>query len=119
MFNLLREAYGENTVSRAHLSEWHKMVSEGRDAMEDERPGRPETMKTGKNAEEVRTLVKTDRHLGIRMIAEELNMDKETVRQILTTKLCAKMVPNNSPFFSWKTNKNTGKRSVLTRSCPM
>jgi len=38
-------------------------------------------------------------------------MDKETVRQILTTnlnmrKVCAKMVPKNLPVFSQKTNTN-------------
>jgi hypothetical protein len=47
---------------------------------DDERP-RPVTMKTDKNVDKVRTLVRNDRHLSIRMIAEELNMDKETVRQ--------------------------------------
>jgi orotate phosphoribosyltransferase-like protein len=57
-------------------------------------------MKTDKNVEKVRTFVGTDRRLDIRVIAEELNMDKETVRQILTKnlntkKVCAKMVPKN------------------------
>jgi len=45
----------------------------------DERSGRPVTTKTDENVEKVRTLVRTDR-LGIRMIAEGLNMDKETGR---------------------------------------
>jgi hypothetical protein len=45
--------------------------------MEDgERPGRPVTMKSDENVEKMRTLVRTDRRLGIRMIAEELRMDK-------------------------------------------
>jgi bacterioferritin (cytochrome b1) len=57
-------------------------------------------MKTDENVGKVRTLVRTDYHLGIRMIAEELNMNKEMVRQILTTnlnveKVCADMVPEN------------------------
>jgi histone-lysine N-methyltransferase SETMAR len=57
-------------------------------------------MKTDENVDKVRTLVRNDRRLSIRMIAEELNVDKETVRQILTENLkmkkaCAKMVPKN------------------------
>jgi hypothetical protein len=34
-FNLLCEANGENILSRAHVFEWHKMFSEGRDDVED------------------------------------------------------------------------------------
>jgi histone-lysine N-methyltransferase SETMAR len=57
-------------------------------------------MKTDENVGKVRTLVRNDRRLSIRIVAEELNVDKETVRQILTEnlkmkKLCAKMVPKN------------------------
>jgi DNA-directed RNA polymerase sigma subunit (sigma70/sigma32) len=40
-------------------------------------------MKTDENVVKVRTLVRTDHCLGIRMIAEELNVDKEMMRQIL------------------------------------
>jgi len=57
------------------------------------------------NVEKMRTLVRTDRRIGIRMTTEELNMNTETVRQISTTnlnmkKVCAKMVPRNPPLFS-------------------
>jgi hypothetical protein len=41
------------------------------------RPGRPVTVKTDENVERVRILVRTDRRLGIRTIAEEMNMDKK------------------------------------------
>jgi hypothetical protein len=40
-------------------------------------------MKTEENVEKVRNPVRRDRYLGIRMTVEELNMDKEMVRQIL------------------------------------
>jgi hypothetical protein len=50
-FDLLRDAYGENPLSRSHVFEWHKMVSEGTGSVEDERPGRPATMKTDENIE--------------------------------------------------------------------
>jgi orotate phosphoribosyltransferase-like protein len=54
---------------------------------DDKQPGHPVTMKTDENVDKVRTLVRNDRCLSIRMIAEELNVDKETVRQILTENL--------------------------------
>jgi len=37
MFNLLCEVYGENTLSRAHMFEWYKRFSEGREGMEDDK----------------------------------------------------------------------------------
>jgi orotate phosphoribosyltransferase-like protein len=81
------------------------------------------TMKTDENVEKIRTLIRTDHCLVIRMIAEELKMDRETVRQILTTnlnmkKVCAKMVPKNLPVFSWKTNTSTRTDSVLSQIFP-
>jgi len=79
-------------------------------------------MKTDEGMGKVRTLVRSDSYLGIRIIAEGFNMAKETVRQILTTNLnmknvCAKMVSRNPLVFSHKIN-NARKRSVLTRSYP-
>jgi len=55
--------------------------------VDDKRPGRSVTIKTYENVEKVRTLVRTDPRLSIRMTAEELNVDKETVRQILSADL--------------------------------
>jgi hypothetical protein len=80
-------------------------------------------METGENVVKVRTLVRMDHHLGISMVIEELNMDKDTVRQILTTNLnvkeaCAKMISKNLPVFSQRTNTNAQACSILTRSCP-
>jgi hypothetical protein len=87
-YQLLREVYGEDTLSRARVFERHRRFLGGREDVEDdERPGRPVTMKTDENVDKVRTLVRTDRRLSIRMIAEEFNVDKETVRQILTENL--------------------------------
>jgi hypothetical protein len=64
-------------------------------------------MKSDEKVENVRPPVRRDQCLGIRMILEELNMAKETIRQILTTNLnirnvCAKMVPMNTLVFSQK-----------------
>ena len=54
--------------------------------------------RTDANVDRVQTLVRSDRRLGVRVIAEELNMNRETVRQIVKEdlrmrKFSAKMVP--------------------------
>jgi hypothetical protein len=121
-FNLLCQACGENTLLRPRLFKWHNRFSEGReDVKDDEQPGCPVTIKTNDNVEKVRTLVRMDRRLGIRMMAEKLNMGKETVRQVLTTNfnmkhLFAKMAPNNPAVFNRKTNTNARTRSVIAKS---
>jgi hypothetical protein len=49
IFNLLHEVYGGNTLSRAHVFEWHKRFSEGREDVEaNEQPGCPVKMKIWK-----------------------------------------------------------------------
>ena len=66
----------------------------------EQRRGRPSATRTGENTTRVRELVRSDRRLTVRMIASEVNMNRETVRLILTTELgmrriCARMVPRN------------------------
>ncbi|KAG5331644.1 MOS1T transposase, partial [Acromyrmex charruanus] len=46
-YKLLKEAYGENSLSRARVFEWYKRFSEGRESTEDDqRPGRPVSVST-------------------------------------------------------------------------
>jgi hypothetical protein len=61
MYQLLRDVYGEDTLSRARIFEWHRRVLGGREDVEDEeRPGRPVTMKTDENVDKERTMVRND-----------------------------------------------------------
>jgi len=62
--------------------------------------GKTLNLKNEDNVERVRTLVRSDRRLTLRMISSELNLNRFTVHQILTQnlvmrKVCAKMVPKN------------------------
>ena len=64
------------------------------------RVGRHSTSKTEDHVERVRSLVRSDRRLTLRMISSELNLNRFTVHQILTQDLDmrkgnAKMVPKN------------------------
>ena len=97
---MLRDVYGDSSMSRTRVFEWHKRFVEGREDVEDDpKLGRPCTSTTDTNIEKVRQLVRSDRRLTIRVIANELGMDKETVRTILVDtlgmrKVCmVKMVP--------------------------
>ena len=96
---LLQEVYGDDTISKTCLFEWHKRFKDGREEVEDNhRSGRPFTSRTDKNVECVRQKVRNDRRLTVRMIADELGMNSERVWRIITEdlrmrKICAKMVP--------------------------
>ncbi|KAK4885970.1 hypothetical protein RN001_002241 [Aquatica leii] len=70
-FEKLKQAYGEHSLSRAQTFRWHKAFFESRKNVEDEqRSGRPTTSKTDENIEPVRTFVRSDRRLTLRMLSE-------------------------------------------------
>jgi len=98
-YEKLRRAYGEHALSRTHVFRWHKAFLDGRESVEDEtRCGRPCTSKTDENMTKMRDLVRSDRRLTVRMISSVLNLNRQTVHEILKfelgmQKICAKLVP--------------------------
>jgi hypothetical protein len=75
----------EYTMKKSSVFEWHRRFKKGPEYVQDEpTSGQPKTQKTDANVDKVRTLVRSEQRLGVRLIAEELNMNKETVRQIIT-----------------------------------
>ena len=71
-------AYGEYAMKKSSVFEWHKRFKEGReDVKDDPRSEQPKTQRADANVDRAQTLV----HSGVRVIAEELNMNRETVRQ--------------------------------------
>ena len=88
IIQLLTEAYGEDCISRARVFEWHKPFSEDRESVKgNDRPGRPRTAVTDNNIEKLRDVTRKDRRLGVRAVAEEVNLDKESVQLILREEL--------------------------------
>ena len=86
-YKLLQEAYGDSSLSRARVFEWCKRFSEGRESTEDDqRPGRPVTVSTQETVTKINQIVRADRRMSIRIIAEAVNTDKETVTKILHEK---------------------------------
>ena len=71
-------------MKKSSVFEWHRRFKKGReDVQDDPRSGQPKTQRTDANMDRVRTLVHSDQILGVRVTAEELNMNRETVRQIV------------------------------------
>ncbi|EGI61189.1 FLJ37770-like protein [Acromyrmex echinatior] len=108
-YNLLKEMYGHECLSRARVFEWFKRFQDGREDVEDDsRPGCPSTSKTDDNIETIDNLVRSDRRLSI---GETVGIDKECVRQILHNnfnmkKVCAEMVPKILTFEQQEARKN-------------
>ena len=73
----------------------------GRESVTDEeKSGRPATSRTEEKIAKVRQILRENNRLTVRSITEEVNIDRETVRKILTEDLgmrkeCAKMVPKD------------------------
>ena len=83
---MLRDVYGDSSMSRTRVFELHKRFMEGREDVEDDpKSGRPCTSTTDTNIEKVRQLVSSDCHLTIRV----LNLTNLTNLKNLTKKRSA------------------------------
>jgi len=97
---LINKAYGNAAMFRANVYRWYARFQDGReDVKDDARSGRPSTARTDENLESVRHLLTEDRRTTLQMIADRLNIGKETVRLIVTEdlgkrKICARVVPH-------------------------
>ena len=85
---LLQKVYGDDTMSRTRLYEWHRRFKEGREEVKDDHKNRrPSTSRTDENVEQVRQKVRSDCRLTVRIIADELGMNSERVWRIITEDL--------------------------------
>ena len=85
---MLVQVYGDSAIKKTAVYKWVKYFSEGREsATDEERSGRPATSRTEENIAKVRQIMRENRRLTVRRIAEQVNIDRETVRKILTEKL--------------------------------
>jgi hypothetical protein len=98
----IQQAFGDDAMSRAQAFRWYKtFFFEGGTLIEDEqRSRRPSATQKCDNTARIGELVRSDRRLTVKMTADVLNMNRETVTLILTEELgvrqiCAKMVTRN------------------------
>jgi transposase len=98
IFEMLKIAFGEEAMCRTQTYEWLKRFKEGRTSVDDDpHSGRPSTSKTD-NVAKVREVVRSNRHLTVREVAEEVSISKTVCHKILTKNLgmhriAAKFVP--------------------------
>ena len=92
-------AFGESCLSLSKTFEWYSRFKSGRRSFEDNpRPGRPSTSHTEETVALVRGIIRADRRLTIRVVAEEVRIAFGTCQKILTEDLqmrrvTAKFVP--------------------------
>ncbi|PNF16182.1 hypothetical protein B7P43_G01119, partial [Cryptotermes secundus] len=85
------ESLGDNAMKKTAVYKWVTHFSEGRESVTDEESsGRPATNRTEEKN------VREDR-LTVRNKADEANIDRETVRKILTEDLAMRKVCKNAP----------------------
>jgi hypothetical protein len=98
---LVQKAYWNDALNRSKVFRWCFRFRDRRELVEDdERDGRPKSTRTEVNIPAVADLVKNDRQIASRMIAESLNIPKTVVLRILKEglgkrKLCARFVPHS------------------------
>jgi len=81
---LIQKAYGDAALSRKTIFEWHKRFREGRESVkDDESSGRPTTSRIDDNIAAVFKMVKDDRNVTSRLIADTLGIPKSVVLRIL------------------------------------
>jgi hypothetical protein len=94
---LVQKANGSEVLNRSNVFMWYFRFRDGRGLVEDDERGRPKSTRNEVNIADVADLVKNDRRIASRMIAESLNIPKTVVLRILKgdlgkRKLCARFV---------------------------
>ena len=92
MLNFLLNYEENNSLQEGDTFFWGK-----RKVTDEERSGQPATSRTHENISKSRQIVRQNRRLTVKSIAEQVNIDREKVRKILTEdldmrKVCAKLV---------------------------
>jgi len=83
IIEMLVQVYGDNAMKKTAVYRWVKRFSEGRESVTDEeRSGRPATSRTEENVTKIRQIVRENHLLTVRSIAEQVHIDKETVKKI-------------------------------------
>ena len=95
----IQQVFGDDAMGVTQIKEWFNRFKNGRTSVESEqRSGRPKTARNAAVVEKVENLVRGDRRLTVREIAEEVGISKDSAHEILRADLnmrrvAAKFVP--------------------------
>ena len=96
---LLEQAYGQDSLGKTMVYEWHRRFREGRVTVEDEdRPGAPAIAINQENVAQVQHLILANPRLTVRKIAGTLDISIGSAHAILSEQLglvrvCSRWVP--------------------------
>ena len=123
IFSPVQQAYGNNTMSRTHVFEWHKNFKVGREAVKDDyRSGRPLTSRTKVNVEWVKQVVCVDLGWTVWMIAKLAGQEKAVFRR-LSSKIWAYLKSNRTgctkypAIPGWEEHRRTRTTFLFSWSC--
>jgi hypothetical protein len=96
MFQMIKQVYGKEALSRSAVFKWHKRVAQGRDSLEDdEHTGQPRTVRTELKIQEIATLVCANRSQTVDEIAAAAaGISHCTCHKILSDDLNMSHVPS-------------------------
>jgi hypothetical protein len=83
-YEMLQQAFGETALSQSNIFEWYSRFKNGRTSIDDDpHPGRPLTARTNKTVDCVNAVIRGNRRLTTREIADELNLSFGTCQVTL------------------------------------
>ena len=86
MYEMLRLAYGECTVSQKSVYKWYKLFTEDQEEVNDDTcPGWPSTSTTDVNTEAVKEIVMENRRITIREVAEDVGISVGSCHAIFSS----------------------------------
>ncbi|UYV74764.1 hypothetical protein LAZ67_12000855 [Cordylochernes scorpioides] len=115
---MLQTAYGDAVMSRRRVFEWYKRFKEGReDTADNERSGRPSTSTTPEKVDKVLELVREDRRITVREVAEEAGISFGSTQSIMkdilgVRRLNAVLVPKDLTFDQKNARKETASLNL-------
>ena len=75
-------------LSQSNVFQWYRRFCDGReDIEEDPRSGRPTESRIDNNVEMISQLLLQNHHVSLRMLADEVNIGKDTVRKTVVEDL--------------------------------
>ncbi|UYV80208.1 hypothetical protein LAZ67_18002015 [Cordylochernes scorpioides] len=118
IFWMSQTAYGDAVMSRRRVFEWYKRFKEGREETADnERSERPSTSTTPEKVDKVLELVREDRRITVREVAEEAGISFGSTQSIMkdilgVRRLNAVLVPKDLTFDQKNVRKETASLNL-------
>ncbi|GFV36503.1 protein GVQW3 [Trichonephila clavipes] len=93
-YEMMKTAFGDEAMSRAWVFEWFRRLKESRQSVNsDPRSGRPSTSRNEDKIAQVKAVVRSDRRLTVREIAQECHISVRSCDGILRKDLNMRRVP--------------------------